>query len=86
MNKELIVNEFLIRLYKHTKRKAVLYDGLNANMTTDNAIILIVEELGEVASELTRHRWSSALDECIDVAHCILLLYITILKTKELDK
>ncbi len=69
---------FLKRLYIHAQRKAKLYDGINTDMPIDTAIRYTIEELGEVAAEISRDRYSSALDECIDLAHCAFLIYKSI--------
>lgn len=71
----LILNEFLDRVRKQTERKAELYDGVNKGMTLDRALTVAAEELGEVASAITRERIHSIKDESIDLAHCALLIY-----------
>jgi NTP pyrophosphatase (non-canonical NTP hydrolase) len=60
------------------KSQAAFYDGINVGMKPDTALRLATEELGEVASAITRDRFNSARDECLDLAHCALLLYISL--------
>ena len=38
----------------------------------------VIEEAGEVSSALTRERLGLAREECIDVAHSAILLYLAI--------
>lgn len=75
--------QFADQFLRHAQRKEMLYDGINATHTPDQALRLLVEEIGEVASAITRERWSAALDECIDVAHCALLVAQAIEREKE---
>jgi NTP pyrophosphatase (non-canonical NTP hydrolase) len=83
MNKQEKIKRFLSLLELHTERKAKLYDGFNTNMTPNDALRYAIEELGEVASDITRYRYSSARDECIDLAHCVLLIYLCIFDAKD---
>ncbi len=68
------IKSFCTQLEKHTKRKANLYDGFNNNMHPDYALRLATEELGEIASAITRDRLGLAEKECIDLAHCAFLI------------
>lgn len=77
-----MIIEFLKRLYINTKRKAELYDGVNKNIAIDTTLRLATEELGEVATAITRERWNSAMDECIDLAHCAFLIYKSVYDNK----
>lgn len=79
------VDEFLNKLRKHTVRKAQLYDGVNKDMSVDTALRYAIEELGEVATSITRDRHQSILDECIDLAHCAFLIYKSEKNKKEQD-
>lgn len=76
---------FLQRLGKHTRRKALLYDGINNNMSVDAALRYATEELGEVATAITRDRYNSAKDECIDLAHCAILIYLALKRMETND-
>ena len=67
--------QFMGKLDRHARRKAVLYDGINVSLTPQEALIFATEELGEVAGALTRERWELAMAECLDVAHCAFLIY-----------
>jgi NTP pyrophosphatase (non-canonical NTP hydrolase) len=73
------IKKFTKSLESHAIRKKYLYDGFNSsnNNLKDpfKVMTLLIEEVGEVSSALTRGRLSSAKDECIDVAHCAMLLY-----------
>lgn len=80
-----LIEEFLSRLAKHTERKAVIYDGVNQNRSADFWLRCAIEELGEVATAITRNRLNSAADECIDVAHVALCLYIKLNEVKSDD-
>ncbi|MCI0562301.1 MAG: hypothetical protein MN733_27775 [Nitrososphaera sp.] len=73
-----IVNEFISKLQKHAEYKSRLYDGYNANMTINHALALSIEESGEVASAVIRERYEVAKAECLDLAHCAILIYITL--------
>jgi len=82
MNKEI---ERLLNLVEvQIKRKAQLYDGFTtvsdvAGLNTISRFMFsVIEEAGEVSSALTRQRYQLAMDECIDVAHSALLLYLAI--------
>jgi len=76
------ITGFLKILEKHAERKAKLYDGINTNMPIDTALRYATEELGEIATAISRDRYHSALDECIDLAHCAFLVYQAIEKNK----
>jgi len=77
---------FLDVLKTHGERKAKLYDGININMPIDTALRYATEELGEVATAISRDRYHSAMDECIDLAHCAFLIYKSISEQKEIQK
>lgn len=77
-NTESLVNSFCVRLKEHAFRKAKLYDGVDNVMSADEALRYAAEELGEVAAEITRHRWFACQAETIDLAHCAMLVYIAI--------
>jgi len=72
------IKKFLKRLEIHSERKAKLYDGIDTNMPIDTALRYAAEELGEVATAISRDRFNSAKDECIDLAHCAYLIYLAI--------
>jgi NTP pyrophosphatase (non-canonical NTP hydrolase) len=78
-----MIENFLERLKLHTERKAKLYDGFNQDIVVDRALRYAIEELGEIATAITRQRYNSAMDECIDLAHCAFLLYKAISTNKE---
>ena len=86
MNEEQeIYNEFLELLQPHRKRKIEEhFDGPNVSMSLDHALRLAIEELGEVASAITRNRFVLAKHECIDLAQCAYLIYVA-LKRQEVD-
>jgi|WetSurMetagenome_2_1015567.scaffolds.fasta_scaffold612527_2 hypothetical protein len=73
-----LLEEFISRLREHAIKKAKLYDGIDTNMPIDTALRYTIEELGEVATAVTRDRFHSAMDECIDLAHCSFLTYKSI--------
>ncbi len=82
--------EFTQQLVSQAKHKATLYDGTDnavggRNATPDFFLRFATEELGEVASAITRERWQLAYDECIDVAHAAMLIALVI-KNKKLDR
>lgn len=77
-----LFSEFLSTLEKQGTRKANLYDGKNKDLLPDVALRFAIEELGEVATAITRGRINSAMDECIDLAHCAFLIYQAISKTQ----
>lgn len=91
--KELEIEQKMDPILKLMKRqvirKAKLYDGYDSAISVKKGInefmLSAVEELGEVSSALTRERYQSALDECIDVMHSTLLLYIAIQKKMEAE-
>jgi NTP pyrophosphatase (non-canonical NTP hydrolase) len=74
---------FLGNLERQAYRKEKLYDGTSRDLSVDVALRFVVEELGEVSQEITRDRYQSALDECVDLAHTVFLLYQAISKLKE---
>jgi NTP pyrophosphatase (non-canonical NTP hydrolase) len=77
---------FLKSLKLHAKRKSKLYDGVNTNMPIDTALRYAAEELGEVATAISRDRYHSALDECVDLAHCAFLIYKSISEQKGIER
>jgi hypothetical protein len=86
------IDLFVKRLCRHTKEKAKLYDGgetfaafIQRDGTepfsqVDFGIRLAVEELGEIASAITRSRRRLAAEECIDLAHCAYLIWVVLNK------
>ena len=68
------IDKFCEDLKEHTIRKKRLYDGVNKEMSTEYALGLAIEELGEIAGALTRSRYKLAEYECIDLAHCAFLI------------
>jgi len=80
------ITGFLQILEKHSEQKAKLYDGINTNMPIDTALRYATEELGEVATAISRDRYHSALDECIDLAHCAFLIYKAISEQKGINR
>ena len=68
---------FCDRLLAHAINKARLYDGLNLDVSPEQCLQLITEEVGEVASALNRNRRALVKEEAIDVAHTAMLLYIS---------
>lgn len=82
MSKEInSLKEFCARLVAQGEHKAELYDGLNdgpngPRFSVDGALRFLTEEIGEVASAITRNRTELAKAECIDVAHCAFLVYL----------
>lgn len=75
--------EFFLKVLKdHAVRKAKLYDGVDTDMPVDTALRYAVEELGEIATAISRNRYQSAVDECIDLAHCAFLIYVSIENSK----
>lgn len=83
------IEEILKIIKVQIERKSKMYDGINiidtSNLERDNISVLMgsaIEELGEVAGAIARRRYQLAMDECIDVIHSALLLYIVIEKKK----
>lgn len=74
---------FLTILKKHAKIKEKLYDGIDTNMSIDTALRYAIEEIGEIATAISRNRYNSAADECIDLAHCAFLIYKAILEREK---
>lgn len=73
-----LLRVFLEKVEEQGKRKAELYDGINTSSTLDRTLRLLTEEIGEVASAVTRDRFQLAKVECIDVAHCAFLVYLAL--------
>ena len=80
---------FLSLLKAQLKAKTRLHDGENGigsrsrrngdeSSLRDYMLRLATEELGEVASAITRERYDLARAECIDLAHCALLMWIAL--------
>lgn len=74
------IEVFLLEFRRHIYRKENLYDGINSKRTSDECIRFAIEELGEIASALTRDRHSLARNECFDLAHTTLMIYLSIAK------
>lgn len=77
------MDEFIKLVAEQITRKAKLYDGYeNAGTsgldTISRYMLSVIEEIGEVSSAITRHRYELAKAECVDVAHSALLLYLAI--------
>lgn len=76
--------EFCESLLATAKRKFELYDGIQSagrgtgGMSIDFALKFAIEELGEIASALNRNRLNLAQEECIDLAHCAMLIAFAI--------
>lgn len=79
-----LLESFLYRLWRHAEQKEKLYDGIDVDMPIDVALRYTIEELGEIATEISRNRYSSAMDECFDLAHCSFLIFKAIY-TKKLE-
>jgi hypothetical protein len=77
---------FLDVLKTHAEIKEKLYDGINTDMPVDTALRYATEELGEIATAISRDRYHSAMDECIDLAHCAFLIYKSISESKGISK
>jgi NTP pyrophosphatase (non-canonical NTP hydrolase) len=75
---EKTIYAFCILLANHGLKKRKLYDGADKPMGVDQALRYTTEELGEVASAITRERWELAKQECLDVAHAAMLLAFAI--------
>lgn len=69
---------FTEALSHHAERKFTLYDGINSSHPIDAALRFASEELGEVATAITRERWMQAEAECIDLAHTAMLVALAI--------
>ena len=77
------LDRFVKRLKAQAHEKAQLYDGEGGliqrvgheSTLEDYSLRLATEELGEIASALTRNRRNLAKEECIDLAHCAFLLW-----------
>ncbi len=79
------IQEFLALVDKQAENKKDLYDGYNSSwMNQNNAIVCLVEEVGEVADASLRKRYLLAMAECVDVAHCAFLVWNEI--RKEIDR
>jgi len=84
------LDEFLAMLQRQAVEKAKLYDGAETftgfaqrenivpSSQVDFGVRLAAEELGEIASAITRNRRSLARAECIDLAHCAFLLWVVL--------
>ena len=72
------IKKFTQALTVHAERKSTLYDGVAHGRQVNEAIILATEEFGEVASACIRQRWILARYECIDLAHCAMLIAFAI--------
>jgi len=69
---------FLSALARLVQRKMWMPDGIEASIEPWYILGNITEELGEVATDLTRQRYYGAIAECVDVAHAALRLAITL--------
>lgn len=70
---------FVSALERQIKRKSWMRDGLNGTQGEPFVILAsITEEVGEVATDLTRERYYGAVAECVDVAHAAMRLAITL--------
>ncbi len=78
MKKNVKIKQFIKLLKKHCKRKAKLYDGIDRDMPPDVALRYAIEELGEVSTDISRLRFMDARYECIDVAHCAVLIFLSV--------
>lgn len=67
--------QFCELLLRQARRKAALYDGTSRQFAPDAALRLATEELGEIASAITRERTEAARAECIDLAHCCIHIW-----------
>jgi hypothetical protein len=72
------IDEFVNRLKTQAIRKSQLYDGINNHNSPDECLRYAIEELGEIATAMTRERINSAMDECFDLAHCAMLLWLSL--------
>lgn len=79
------IKRFVQALKAHAKRKSELYDGVKYGRSVNDAIILAMEELGEIASAHVRKRLSLARQECIDLAHCAMLIAFAIDRVIEVE-
>lgn len=70
--------EFVEALKRQIRRKSQLRDGQDASMDHNPYYWLssIIEEVGEVATDLNRQRHAGAVQECLDVAHSAMLLAV----------
>lgn len=84
MNTIPVVDAFCNSLNRHAYFKAALYDGVNATISPEKAILLAAEELGEVSSEIIRKRYYAAVFECIDLAHTAMLVALSLDPTGEI--
>jgi len=81
----MLLDSFLQNIEKQARRKSKLYDGIDKDMPIDTALRYIIEEFGEVSQEITRDRLQSALDECVDLGHCVFLLYQAIMRSRDIQ-
>jgi hypothetical protein len=74
------IRKFLVALQNHARQKRKLYDGADRVQPGKQDIWLryAIEELGEVAAAISRDRLELAKAECIDLAHCAMLLYLVL--------
>lgn len=78
--------DFLLdKIKEKILHKKTLYDGFDQIAhpvyEKDNIkkfMFSVVEEVGEVSSAITRDRMLLARDECIDIIHSAILLYLAI--------
>lgn len=72
------IDIFLNALRKHAIQKSVMYDSHNADIDIHTAIVYAAEELGEISTACVRNRWLLAFYECLDLAHCAMLIQLAI--------
>lgn len=72
------VEEFILALSKHAEQKSMMYDSTEKEIGIERTITYAVEELGEVATACVRDRWLLAWYECLDLAHCAMLIALNI--------
>lgn len=90
MSEDIFIETFVNKLKHHAIHKAKLHDGVEiaGRGNGDNIDFFLrcaTEELGEVASAITRKRYSLAEEECIDLAHTALLIALAIKGVKDND-
>lgn len=78
MEQQIKVKAFCETLQRHAANKRKLYDGADAQLAPDFWLRHCVEELGEVAADMTRERKFNAVAECVDAAHTLMLLAISL--------
>lgn len=69
---------FIEALERQVQRKSWMRDGIETSGEPLRILADIAEELGEVATDLSRERYYGAIAECVDVAHAALRLAIAL--------